>query len=471
MSDVIIIGGGLGGLTNAMLLAKDGHRVTVLERDPAEPARDPDEAWERWERRGVNQFRMLHFLLPRWREMIEAELPEVANRLDASGALRYNVIATAPEEVSGGPQPGDERFATLTARRPVIESAVAAAAAATAGVTVRRGVAVDALVTGDPVDGVPRVVGVRTAEGEELRADLVVDAGGRRSALPRLLADVGARAPYEEIEDCGFVYYGRHYRSTDGSTPPALGPLLQPYGTISTLCLPADNGTWGVGIIASANDTAMRALKDRRRWEAVVRSHPLIAHWVDGEPLDDEVAVMAKIEDRYRRYVVDGAPVAVGVAAVGDAWACTNPSLGRGITIGVFHALALRETLRHHSPEDPMSFALAFDDATVRDVEPWYRATLHFDRHRLAEIDALLAGRAYEPDDPTWEVTKALDVALVQDGELLRAFAELVSLLAPAEEIFARPGVLDKVVSLGGGWRDAPVFGPPRDELLATVAG
>ena len=42
---------------------------------------------------------------------------------------------------------------------------------------------------------------------------------------------------------------------------------------------------------------------------------------------------MAKIEDRVRNYIVDGVPVVTGVIAVGDAWACTNPSVGRGATI------------------------------------------------------------------------------------------------------------------------------------------
>jgi hypothetical protein len=32
--------------------------------------------------------------------------------------------------------------------------------------------------------------------------------------------------------------------------------------------------------------------------------------------------------DRLRSYVVDGAPVVTGMVSVGDAWACTNPSLG-----------------------------------------------------------------------------------------------------------------------------------------------
>ena len=470
MSDIVIIGGGLGGLTNAMLLARDGHQVTVLERDPAEPVDAPHEAWEHWERRGVNQFRMLHFLLPRWRQLIAPELPEVLAELEARGALQYNVVATAPDEITGGARAGDEECETITARRPVIESAVAAAAAGTEGVTIRRGAAVAALLTdGERAPGVPHVVGVRTEDGEELRADLVVDASGRRSVLPRLLAEIGARAPHEEIEDCGFVYYGRHFRSSDGSLPPAIGPLLQHYGTISILTLPADNGTWGVGVVTSAKDTAMRGLKDPARWEAVVSSHPLVAHWLDGEPLADDVAVMAKIEDRYRRYVADGVPVATGIVAVGDAWACTNPSLGRGVTIGLMHALALRNLMRTQSLDDPMAFAVAFDEVTVAEVEPWYRATLWFDRHRLAEIESLLAGQPYEPEDPAWDAVKALDVAAVQDPDVFRAFVDIVALRATPEEAFSRPGVLEKVMELGGGWREAPSMGPARDELVATA--
>ena len=40
MAEVVIIGGGLTGQTAAMLLAADGHRAQVLERDPAPPAPD-----------------------------------------------------------------------------------------------------------------------------------------------------------------------------------------------------------------------------------------------------------------------------------------------------------------------------------------------------------------------------------------------------------------------------------------------
>jgi len=469
VAEVLVIGGGLTGQAAAMLLAADGHHVRVLERDPAPPAASAAEAWDSWERRGVNQFRMLHYFLPRFRQIVEAELPAVAAELDADGALRLNPFDGMPAEMSGGVRADDARFAALTGRRPVVEAAVGRVTARTAGVDVLRGVAVKGLLTGETaIDRVPHVVGVLTEDGNELRADLVVDAGGRRSALPRLLADVGARPIAEEHDDSGFVYYGRHFRSADGSVPPAFGPPLMHYESVSILTLPADNGTWGVGLVVSANDATLRAARDAEVWTRAVGSFPLVAHWLDGEPLTD-IAVMAKIEDRHRAFVVEGVPVATGVAAVGDSWACTNPSVGRGASIGLLHACALRDVVGRVGTGDAAAFATAWHDATVEVVEPYYRDTLTFDRHRLAEIDAQIAGVPYETDDPAWLLGQALAHASMRDPELLRANVEIASLLAPGAEVLARPGIADRARELGAAGEPLP--GPNRRELLALVAG
>src|SRR5437763_15110420 len=224
---IAVLGAGVVGLAAAMLLGKDGHDVVVVERDPTEPEGDPDALWSSWERRGVNQFRLLHYFQPAFRDRLERELPEVVGALDAAGAIRHNVMALVPEETSGGFRAGDEQYEALTARRPVTEAVLARIAAATPGVEIRRGVAIDGVLTGSSVeDDTPHVVGVRCANGDELRADLVVDALGRRSPMASWLSVVGARPPVEEREDCGFVYYGRYFRSADGSVPPMIAGLL-----------------------------------------------------------------------------------------------------------------------------------------------------------------------------------------------------------------------------------------------------
>ena len=468
MARIVVVGGGIVGLGASLMLARDGHQVTVLERDPAPPP-DPEGAWEGWERRGVNQFRLLHFFQPRYRELMDANVPDVVAALLDAGALVVNPLRDAPAEVTGGFREGDERHDAVTARRPVAEAAIAQVVAATDNLEVRRGVGVVGLLTGDATTaGVPHVVGVHTDTGEDVRADLVVDAAGRRSMLPAWLTDIGSQAPVEDRADCGFVYYGRHFRSNDGSVPMAFGPLLQEYGTVSVLTLPADNGTWGVGLIASAKDKSMRSLKNLDVWTKVVQSMPLCAHWLDGEPLDDQVAVMAKIEDRHRSFVLDGHPVATGVVALADSWACTNPSVGRGISIGTIHAVGLRDLL-HDMPPDPVALQQQWHDVTIATAEPWYRSTLAFDEGRLDEIEALLEGRPFEPT-PEFEIGQALRTAAGKDPEMLRAVLDLAGVLALPEQVLGRPGVFERVVELGSGWRDEQPPGPGRDELVALAA-
>jgi 2-polyprenyl-6-methoxyphenol hydroxylase-like FAD-dependent oxidoreductase len=472
MASILVIGGGVSGLTSAMLLARDGHEVTVLERDPAAPPSNAEDAWTGWERRGVNQFRMVHLFAPRFRALLEAELPDVIEEAEALGAIRYNPMQLVPEEMIGGYRDTDAEFTMVSARRPVMETALVRASARTKGLEVRRGVAVAELLTdGNIANGVPNVVGVRTDSGEELHADIVIDAAGRRSSLPSMLAAIGARTPEEELEDSGFMYYGRHFRSADGEIPPLMCGILAPWGTVSTLTLPCDNGTWGLGIITSAKDAALRGLKDTEAWMRTWKSLPLVAHWAEGEPVDEDVKVMAKIEDRHRAFVVDGTPVATGVLAVGDSWACTNPSLGRGASIAFMHAVALRDLLQIASIDFPMELAQRWHEVTDATVEPYYRATLEFDRHRLAEIEAGIEGKAYDPGDPAYEMGRALAAAASKDPETFRAMLRIVGVLACPDEVLAEPGVFEKVVELGADWRDEPVFAPTREELLAIVAG
>jgi 2-polyprenyl-6-methoxyphenol hydroxylase-like FAD-dependent oxidoreductase len=402
MARIVLVGGGVVALGAAMLLAGDGHRVTVLERDPEGPPSDPRAAWETWQRPGLNQFRLAHLFLGGFRAVLDAELPGVSTALQDAGALRLNIIRDVmPPRMTGGWQDGDERFEWLTGRRVLVEAVLAAAAEASPGVEVRRGVSVAGLTAGASArTGIPHVTGVRTRDGEVIRAELVVDVSGRRSALPAWLENIGARRPAEEFEDSGFVYFARHLRSADGSVPVMLGPGLMHWGTLSSLTLPADNGTWAVGLVVSSKDRALRSLREADRWEAAVRALPLVAHWLDGTPIDDGVATMAGLEDRYRSFVIDGDPVATGVVAVADSWACSNPANGRGASIGMLHALTLRDQLRAVGLDDPAEFAEAFHAATAETVEPWYRTTLAGDRHRIGEIEAGILGTVYDSPDP-----------------------------------------------------------------------
>src|SRR5436190_1386819 len=83
----------------------------------AAPPTDPEAAWNGWERRGVNQFRMLHYFAPRFRAVMDANAPEVIRALEDAGALRSNPFRDVPAEITGGFQESDARYDAVTARR------------------------------------------------------------------------------------------------------------------------------------------------------------------------------------------------------------------------------------------------------------------------------------------------------------------------------------------------------------------
>ena len=135
MANVIVLGGGMSGLAAALMLARDGHRVTVLERDPAPPPETPERAWERWSRDGVAQFRQAHYLQARGRIVLDEELPDVRDAIAEAGGLWVNPLSRMPPSIADRePRPGDDRLATLTARRATLEQVFARAAEAQDGV-------------------------------------------------------------------------------------------------------------------------------------------------------------------------------------------------------------------------------------------------------------------------------------------------------------------------------------------------
>jgi 2-polyprenyl-6-methoxyphenol hydroxylase-like FAD-dependent oxidoreductase len=468
MARIVVLGAGMCGLAAGILLRRDGHDVTVLERDFGGVPPSADEAWEQWPRHGVSQFHQPHFLQPRARQVLEAELPDVVRGLEAAGAAKFNLLAFMPPQIQDrSPRHGDEQFTTLTARRPVIEQVLARAAEVERGLQLRRGVGVLGVLS-TRQNGIPHVGGVLTESGDRLSADLVVDAMGRRSPLPRWLETAGSAPVREEVEDSGFIYYTRFFRSHDGTMPGFSAPLLTALGTFSLLVIPGDNATWSVTVVISAGDRPLKRLRDPEAWTAVVRSCPHHAQWLEGEPITDVLA-MGGVVDRYRRFALGNRPIATGIAAVGDAWACSNPSLGRGISFGLVHVQRLRDVVREHL-DDPRQFAEAWDAVTEAELTPWYRETVEEDRARFAEIEALRNGRESGQNLTAAALRqRTLVAAVARDPDVFRTYLASRSCLAPLRGAYADPGFVDRITELARDAGPAPLLGPDRAQLLSLL--
>src|SRR3954463_1640667 len=201
----LIVGSGPTGLLLGAALARRGHEVISVDRDPGPAEND-------WVRRGVMQFEHAHGFRPQGPMFLRDEW---------AGALEiWPSLGGHPVEV---PNPvGTRHVQVVRSRRSTFERALRLAAGKQPGLTLRTG-HVDGLVLARG-----QVTGVQV-DGSFVAADLVVDASGRAGRLGRSRALSGD----PDLDgDCGLAYVDRTYRLRAGAEP---GPLTSPIAHVAEL--------------------------------------------------------------------------------------------------------------------------------------------------------------------------------------------------------------------------------------------
>src|SRR3954452_10588113 len=469
----VVIGAGVGGLGTALALSRAGHEVTLVERDHTPLPHDPDEAFE-WDRRGAPQVRHSHALLARLRNLLRDRYPDVLEALFAAGVTEWPLTTDMPPTIDDpSPKPGDEDLVMLACRRTTFEWVLRRAVLAAPHVELLDGVVVDGF-TGEPAaDGrPPTVTGVlarHDTEALRIDADVVVAATGRRGDVPAWLAPLGVTIDEAE-EDTGIVYLSRFYRLLADAEPPhQVGPIGGDLGYLKYATFPGDNRTFSVTLATGTHDDELRKLLlDPETFERTTRILPATQAWVEADRAAaiTSVHVMARLLNRIRRFTHDGAPRVLGFHAVGDAHTCTNPLYGRGCSLAMVQATLLADACAQH-PDDAVARAVAYEDASAREIEPWYDAALAQDR----QARAVAAGEA--DDDPMRAIMRdGLLPAMRTDQVVLRAFVRTFNLLTTPDALLRDPDVMGRVLS---AYQDRenrppePVLGPPREELLAQL--
>lgn len=462
MTDVVIAGGGFAGSSAALFLARRGHAVTMIERDGPPPDGGADGDFEDWNRRGVPQARQSHALLARARRVLVEEAPDVVETLLARGVREQEI------GVGVGRVPGE---AMLSTRRLVAEAVLRRAVEREPGVTVLSGESVVGLVSaGEP--GSQIVTGVRTASGGLVPARLVVDGGGRRSALPRWLDDLGTRPLVEEHQECGFFYLTRYYRVRAGCERPLIPvPSGVPLDYATALSFAADNDTFSLSLTLSVEDLHRHAFRDPVRFDqffaAVPRTAPLV---LLGEPITD-ISLMTRIENRRRRLVDDDGPVVAGVVALGDASLHTNPTLGRGISLALWQAQHLGEVAAE-ADDDPLAFVAQFDAWTQANLGVWFDTQMATDAAGIERLEAGIRGeRLPASRDPGSRRAAAAFVLAQTDPVVGTAVTRLVHLLAAPLEALGDPEVASRIEAFLQTEPDLerPADSPTRAEFEALA--
>ena len=470
---VAVVGAGIAGLATALALGRSGHRITIFERDPIERAEDPTEAFEQ-ERRGAPHTRHSHVFLARLRNLLRDRYPDVLDELRTAGAAEMPFVAGLPSSVECyEPDPSDEDLTLLGCRRSTFEWALLRCVLAIPGVTIRTA-EVHGL-TGSP----QRVTGVYFDDGTEEMFDLVVVAGGRRSAVITWLDELGSPPVPEFAVDAGIVLFSRHYRLKYGREMPLRVAIGQDLGYLKYGVFPGDDGTFSITLASVSTDAEMgKLLDDEVRFDAAGRMLGVVAPYLDGraDPISG-VHKFVGVVSRWRDYVVGNDPISTGVFAVGDAIATTNPMYGRGCTTAFWSAELLNEALNAH-PGDVRAAALAYNAKVSEQIRPWVLATIETDADANRLAAAVMAGRdpgvvPFDAGSIMWAVgSDAFPPALRNDIYVLRALRRNVNLLTPPSALADDPDFRARVLAACS----APETRPPepsgrptRDQLVQRL--
>lgn len=363
----VVIGGSIAGLLAARVLSDRFERVTVFDRDAPAPEGQP--------RKGVPQGRHAHGIWPRGLAVMERLLPGLRQSLVDRGAQTGDVAKDFCWHQFGALKSRiDAGMPGMTMTRPLLESAVRERVARVPTITLRHGVAVDALLAG----GSPRRVrGVRIADadidGDAIAADLVVDASGRGTRTPAWLADMGFEAPPETELRIDVGYASRFFERLPGDT--TIGHVIgqtPPQGRRGGVALACEGGRWLVTLIGFVGE---RPPLDEAGFADYARSlpHPGIHEIVTrGGVLSEPQSY--RFAANLRRHYEKLARFPDGLLVVGDAICSFNPAYGQGMTVAAAEVEVLESRLQSARSLDGLALPYFRAVARVADV-PWQLTT------------------------------------------------------------------------------------------------
>lgn len=304
--DVIVVGARCAGAPLATLLARDGLRVCVVDKD-----RFPSDTLSTHgvQPAGVQVLERIGVL----DSLLKLAPPILRLRmvLDDASMPAADVVA-----ITGSPG--------LSVRRIRLDEILVNAAAA-AGAEVRLQTAVTGLLR----DG-GRVAGVLTTSGE-LRAPLVVGADGVRSAVARM---VGAQE-YNPTPN-GRVFMWGYYEADPTEGEMWIGKV----DDHTYLAMPTDGGLTLVGVCPSIERREEVRADREAVFEAGLRAWPELDAAVGSSQREGSVRTMANMRGFFR---TSAGP---GWALVGDAGHFKDPTPGQGIADALRQAEKLAVTIR-----------------------------------------------------------------------------------------------------------------------------
>ena len=354
---VLIIGGGIAGLTSAIALGNNGHKVEVIEKDPE------------WSVYGVGIIQQSNVV----RAM--AELGIIDDFIDASFGFNFVEVYKPNGEMAARipVQPLVEGYpANVGIGRPALHKVLGDRAIA-AGANVRLGI------TADTINDDGNKVTVGFSDGSTGVYDLVIGADGvysntRSTVLPNAAVpefvgqsvwrynfnrpnDLDALRAYEGPIGCGLVPLSQELMYMYVTTPEPGNPRYE-------------------------HDSLAESMRAK-----LSNAPPGIAEYVD-QITDNDAVVYKPLEP----YFLDSDWFKGNVIVIGDAAHATTPHLGQGAGLAIEDSIVLADELEK-AASVPAAFT-AFQKRRFERCKYIVDASLAICRSQLGEGPAVDQGRA-----------------------------------------------------------------------------
>lgn len=329
-----VLGGSVGGLLAARVLADHARTVLIIERDEVTEGRSGA---------GVPHDSQGHALLPGGRAQIERWLPGYTREAQDSGAVLVGPDKVALYQGDQRQMPSREA-PILTGSRPFLESQIRRRVLALPNVSMLTARATGLLFRDDAVEAVRYVA---DHNEELLDVDFMVDAMGRSSKLSEWVAAAGFTRPrlHRLRTDINYAT-GLFQRSEDPSELPLAalaryaGPSA-PDGLALAGAVPVEGDQWMMLLSAYEPDRPPVSIEGFRA--TCAKLPPVFGHAVRG-PLTREILTYRQADSRRRDFIgLQRFPARL--VSVGDAVASFNPIHGQGISCAALHASCLSEYL------------------------------------------------------------------------------------------------------------------------------
>jgi 2-polyprenyl-6-methoxyphenol hydroxylase-like FAD-dependent oxidoreductase len=431
----IIIGGSIGGLTSARILAGYFQEVTIVDRDvfPDVPE----------SRSGVPQAKQGHVMLARGQKILEELFPGNNDDLIAHGAEWFDWSTQYLTLMQSGwvHQLPPKRFMTIAASRVLIEHLLRKRVEALPNVTFLTRTEARAII---PSDDKKRVIGLTVFSREKhtetrLYADLIIDCSGRNSSASDWLRAMGYETPAETKINSYIGYATRWYRVPEDMRWKFIGVQTRPDQGIlrGGGFLGVENGL-GTFVLQGVNrDYPPTDEAEFQKYSETFASPILHDLMSVSEPVSgvmnfrydgSRMLHFEKLERFPERLLI-----------LGDAVCSFNPIYGQGMTTAALQAEVLGKLMKNAKTLDGLSDVFRKQVAQVLKV-PWM----------LASAEDLRFPDT-EGERPDWFTRQAQKFAnmiitvLPYDSEVALRFNEVAHMLKPMTALMS-PGFVGRVL-------------------------